>query len=919
MFYQKSSASVLKELKTAATTGLSRPEAQKRLDKYGPNLLPTKKKPALIYKFFAQFKNFLVLILLAATLLSLILGDKLDAVAIAAIVLLNATIGFVQEIQAEKTLSALAEKDILYSLVLRSGQVEKIPAAEIVIGDIIILEEGTKIPADGRIIESYSLHADESILTGESLPTSKNPDKLPAGNIPLADRANCVFKDTQIVSGRGKAVVIAIGRDTEIGKIALFLEETKETKSPLTVELEKVGRSLTLVIIFIAVIIFILNFRSKVPLVESLLISISLAVAAIPEGLPAIVTIVLSLGVKRLAQKNTIVKKLPAVETLGAVRIIATDKTGTLTQNKINVVKIITAGGKKYEVEGEGYSPQGVFFDENKKMVDVEKQPELWRLLKAGILANNASIGSNGSEILGDTTEGALLVAAARANLNIEEVKASEKRIWEIPFSSDRKMMSVVVQVDGTSDYYLYTKGAPEMIFPNCVASTPGVEAVAQRMAAQGLRPLALAFRKLTKSEVKKALEENILSEKGLTFLGLVGMQDPLRPEVTQAIAAAKSAGIRTIMITGDHKETAASIARQAGIIEPVIARIPSATRGTWQSLADASSHMREIPRLATLARDDKILTENDLAKMSDEQLAHEIRNGVNVFARISPFTKLRIVEVIKRIPNTQVAVTGDGVNDAPALTAAHIGVAMGKSGTDVTREVADIVITDDNYATIVVAVEEGRIIFANLVKFIRYLISCNLSEVIVIAAGVAFGTPLPLLPIQILWINLVTDGLPALALGVEPPEYDVMKRPPRNLTEGILHKKRWIYMMIEGSIIGISVFLLFLYALANHSYIEAQTMTFAALALSQLVHAFNNRSTRQSIFKLGIFGNRYLVLTAILSVFLQIMVIQTGWGNLVFKTTNLRLDHWLLIACVSLIPFFVVEAKKQLRFRVLP
>lgn len=888
MYYDQTTNEVIKALKTNQSRGLSRSEAAKRLSRNGPNLLPTKKKSPVIFKFFAQFQNVLVIILLAATLVSLLLGDKLDAIAIFAIVILNATIGFIQEVQAEKTLESLKEKDILYTLVLREKQVEKIPFSEVVSGDILILEEGSKIPADSRLIESYALRIDESILTGESNSVTKNIKELPDKEISLADRVNMVFKDTHVVTGRGKAIVVATGKNTEMGKIALYLEETKETKSPLTVELDRVGHSLTIIIGIIAAVVFFLNYAARVPLVDSLLISISLAVAAIPEGLPAIVTIVLSLGVKRLAQQKTVVKKLAAVETLGSIRIIATDKTGTLTQNKINVVKIITAEYHQYFIEGQGYKPEGTYFDKDKNIIDPSNQKDLEYLLKACVLANNASLNSDDHTVLGDTTEGALLVAAKRANINIDRLKQSEPRIWEIPFSSERKMMSAVVGAGGTSGHFLFTKGAPEIMLSKCNlddAERQKILGLTQKMATDGLRSLALAYKKLDKTEVKNALEENNISEEGLTFLGIVGMQDPLRLEVIEAISSAKSAGIRTIMITGDHQETAASIAVQAGICQ----------------------------------KGDKVLTENDLGKLSDEELVKELKNGLNVFARISPFTKLRIVEAIKRLPNTHVAVTGDGVNDAPAISAAQIGVAMGQSGTDITREVADIVITDDNYATIVEAVREGRVIYANLVKFIRYLISCNLSEVVVITAGVILGTPLPLLPIQLLWINLVTDGLPALALGVEPPEYDVMKRPPRNLSEGILHKKRWIYMMIEGSIMGTSVFLLFLYALANHSYIEAQTMTFAALAMSQLVHAFNNRSTRRSVFQLGIFGNKYLVITAIVSVILQILVVQTNWGNFVFKTKMLNLNHWLLVSFVSIIPFFVVEIKKQLRFRILP
>jgi len=890
MFFQKSVATVIKELKTDPLKGLSSSEASRRMAKYGLNLLPTKKKPPIIFKFFAQFQDTLVLILLAATLISLFLGEILNAIAIFAIVILNATIGFIQEIQAERTLASLQQKDIFYALVLRSGAIEKLPFANVVPGDILILEEGGKIPSDARVIESFSLRVDESILTGESLSVSKNPKEIKE-SVSLADQKNMVFADTQITMGRGKAVVVATGGATEIGKIALFLEEEKRAKTPLTAELEKVGRTLTIVIGIIAVLIFFLNFASRVPLVDSLLVSISLAVAAIPEGLPAVVTIVLSLGVKRLALKKTIVKKLPSVETLGAVRIIATDKTGTLTQNKINVVKIILNSGQWFQIEGEGYEKEGIFFDGKKKIVDPQKVPELELILRAAVLSSNATLNCHpeqNMEIIGDTTEGALIVAASRAGLAIEQVRKAETKVFEVPFSSERKMVSIIVKVNDTNDHILYAKGAPEVMVEKCNLSKDQKKAILAQnleLAKDGLRSLAIAQKKINISEVKQALEEDILQEEGFTFLGIAAMQDPLRPEIVESLSAAKLAGIRTVMITGDHRETAAAIAREAGIME----------------------------------KGDTVFTEEDLSRLTREELAKEIKGGVSVFARISPMGKLAIIEAIKSLPFMQVAVTGDGVNDAPAISAAQIGVAMGKTGTDITREIADIVITDDNYATIVDAIREGRIIFSNLIKFTRYLISCNLSEVVVVAAGVLFGTPLPLLPLQLLWINLITDGMPALALGVDPPEFDIMKRPPRDLSEGILHKKRWVYMIIEGSIMGVTIFALFLFALNNFSYSIAQTMTFATLALSQLVHAFNNRSTRKSLFQLGLFTNKALVATAIVSIILQTLVVQTNWGNLVFKTTQLGLNQWFLVGLVALVPFFVVEIKKQLRFRILP
>ncbi|KKS95421.1 MAG: P-type HAD superfamily ATPase, Ca2+-transporting ATPase [Candidatus Gottesmanbacteria bacterium GW2011_GWA2_43_14] len=887
MYYKKTVEKIVSELKTDLELGLSLHEAKRRLAEYGPNSLPEKPKPPLILNFIGQFKNLLVFILLIAAIISLLLGDALDAIAIFSIVLVNATIGFVQEIQAERTLESLKQKEILKATVVRDGTINEIPAAELVIGDVIILEEGQKIPADARVAESFSLQVDESILTGESLSVFKDVKELNR-ELPLADWTNILFKDTEAVSGRGKAVVIAIGATTQIGKIAQALHDTSDEKTPLTLELEKVGRMLTTVIGIIALSVFFLNLLQNISWVESLLISISLAVAAIPEGLPAIVTVVLSLGVKRLAERKSIIKKLPATETLGAVRMIATDKTGTLTQNKINVVKIIS-DKFKISVQGIGYQLSGKFYDQKGKALKVENNPALKTLLTAGVLANNAvlKLGSGDTKPLGDATEAALLVAAYRAGLDPETIKKQQTRVFELPFSSERKMMSVI-SLNRQGSYYLYSKGAPEIMMNLLNLPQGGKEKIMaenELLAKDGLRVLLLAGKKLSRKDAEKAIKNNKVSEAGLEYLGLAAMQDPLRPEVKSAIAQAKRAGIRTIMITGDHKDTARTIAREAGII----------------------------------GADEAILTEDDIGKMAVKELSIAIENGASVFARISPLGKLKIIEAIKQIPGTQVAVTGDGVNDAPALKASHIGIAMGQTGTDITREVADMVITDDNYATIVDAIREGRVIFANLVKFIRYLISCNLSEVIVVTAAVLFGTPIPLFPIQILWVNLVTDGFPALALGMDPPEYDVMKRPPRDLSQGLLHRKRWIYMLIEGSVIGISTFLLFLFALSRYNYAVAQTMAFSTLAFAQLVHAFNNRSTRLSLFKMGFFSNHYLVSAAAVSIMLQYLVVQSAFGNRIFKTAGLTATEWGYIAVFSLIPLLFVEIKKQLRFKFLP
>lgn len=881
MFYQKSIDQILKEFKTNKDSGLTFTEAQKRLAKYGPNILPAKKPESLLVKFLSQFKSLLILILLLSTVLSALLGDLTDALAIFAIVILNAAIGTYQEIKAEKTLDKLKSQDIPYSLVLRDKSVEKIPTREIVPGDILILEEGEKIPADARIIDSFQLQVDESILTGESFSVTKRGEILSESGIPLGDQYNMVFKDTKVVGGRGKAITIATGNSTEMGKIAFALEIAKEEKSPLTIELDRVGKMLTLVIIIIALAIFLITGLRDMPIIERILIAVALAVAAIPEGLPAIATITLALGVERLAGKKTIVKKLASVETLGSIKIIATDKTGTLTENKMNVTDIISASGKKYFIEGEGYSSIGTYYDEKRETLSPEEFPEIINLLTVGVLSSNAHIKSENNQniIIGDTTEGALLVATQRAKIDIEELRKINKRLFEVPFSADRKMVSVVVEVDETGDFFLYTKGAPEEILKHTTLTAEKQKLFQKHinyLASKGLRTLGFAGRSLTKKEVDQILSTKKLDENDLIFFGLCGQKDTLRLDIKESLQKAKQAGITTIMITGDHIKTAAVIGIESGIIDSP----------------------------------DQAVSEKDIENISQKEIAKYVKEGkYRVFARISPLGKLKIIEALKLIPHTEIAVTGDGVNDAPALKNAHVGVAMG-SGTDIAKEVADIVITDDDYTTLVEAVKEGRIILANIIKFIRYLISCNLAEIFVVSLAVIYNTPMPLAPIHLLWINLITDGLPALALGNDPPEPDVMIRPPRERNQ-ILHRRRWAFMLLEGLLMGGSVFLLYLFSLNNFDIKVSQTIAFTTLAFTQLIHALSNRSTRKSIFEIGIFTNPLLIWSILASLVLQLLTIYTDFGQLVFKTSPMNLQHWLLIFGVSLIPFLFVESKK--------
>ncbi|HEY3426942.1 MAG TPA: HAD-IC family P-type ATPase, partial [Negativicutes bacterium] len=753
--------------------GLSSAEAKNRLHKFGYNEIQEKEKMPWWKQFLAQFQDFMVLVLLAATLISAFLGEYADAVTIMAIVILNAILGFIQEYRAEQSMQALKKLSAPTARVFRNGVLQQIPARELVPGDLMVLESGDKLAADGRLLTVQNMEVEEAALTGESLPVRKLADKQYSEDSSLGDRKNMVYTGTSVTRGRGKALVCATGMSTEVGYIAGMIQDTKQESTPLEQRLEYLGRWLVWGCLLICIIMVITGVAKGEPLFLMCMTGISLAVAAIPEGLPAIVTVALALGVQRMIKRNAIVRKLPAVETLGCTTVICSDKTGTLTQNAMTVQKIFTENGI-YEITGIGYDIKGDFLF-NKQEFDSNKDKSLQDCLKISVLCNNSILKHNNVGITGlwrnnskpwsiegDPTEGSLVVAAAKAGIWRTELEKSQQRIAEIPFESERRRMSVVYQQQDS--YMLYVKGAPDTILELCRYYNNGskempltadrlasILAANDQMTSQALRVLAVAYRKISKRQAEQ-LDESIENE--LVFAGLLGMIDPPREEVKQALSLCKQAGIKTLMITGDHRNTAVAIAKELQMF-------------------------KEDANLA--------LTGKELDSLNDRELANMV-NKVTVYARVSPAHKLRIVQALKKNGHI-VAMTGDGVNDAPAIKEADIGISMGLTGTDVSKEAAAMVLADDNFATIVAAVEEGRGIYDNIRKFIRYLLSCNLGEVLTMFVAALLGLPLPLLPVQVLWVNLVTDGLPAMALGVDPNDHTIMQRPPRNPRESLFSR----------------------------------------------------------------------------------------------------------------------------------
>ena len=896
---------VVAALRTDSKRGLTDAEVRSRLERYGPNELATEKPIPAWRRFLAQFQDVLVILLLVATGISAGLwvyerDETLpyEAIAILAVVLLNGTLGYVQQARAEAAVAALRAMSAADAAVIRNGERRSIPAAEIVPGDIILIEEGDTIPADGRLLESAALQTAEAALTGESLPVSKDIDVI-ADDVALGDRHNMVFSGTAANYGHGKAVVTATGMQTEMGRIAGLLKATPDEATPLQRELDRTGKLLGIVVIAIAVvmiatIIIVEDVRGLSAVLDVLILGVALAVAAVPEGLPAVVTAVLAIGVQRMARRNAIVRHLAAVETLGSASVIASDKTGTLTKNEMTVRVVVTASGR-VTFGGAGYAPEGAVRRDGDRPIEGALQIELERALSVADRANNATVVTRNGRwtVQGDPTEGALLVAARKAGLRAEALEARLPRVGEVPFSSERKLMSTVHRDTSQDRGIVFTKGAPDVILTRCSRELVGDERraltperraeilqVNDTLADQALRTLGVAGRWLS-SDALAALAEHPDNsiERDLVFAGLIGMIDPPRAEARDAVARARLAGIRPLMITGDHPRTATVIARELGIAE-----------------------------------DCRAITGSELEKLSDEARAATVAQ-VSVYARVNPEHKLQIVDALRQT-GAVVAMTGDGVNDAPALKKADIGVAMGVAGTDVSKEAADMVLADDNFATIVAAVEEGRAIFANIRKFLRYLLSSNFGEVLTMFFGVLLAdrigleaergeVVLPLLATQILWINLVTDGPPALALGVDPAGEDLMRQPPRPAGEGVLTRQMWRgivfvgIIMAAGTLFAIDISLPGGFVDGSGSVPYAQTMAFTTLMLFQIFNVVNARSDDISAF-VGLFTNRWLWTAMALSVALQVAVVHVPVLQQAFGTLGLSAGDWLRCTVIA-------------------
>lgn len=888
-WYKPEIEGVIRNLGTSVDKGLSHTEAQDRLNKYGKNQLKEKPKEGFISKLVNQFSDFLVLILIVAALVSISIGEIRDSAVILAIVLINAFLGIYQEGKAERALESLQKMTSPTAKVIRDGHLGIVPAADLVPGDLVVLDSGDIVPADIRLVESSNLKADEASLTGESMPVDKRVNQGYEEDIPLGDRDNMVFMGTIITYGRASGVVVETGDNTEIGKIATHIQSFDEELTPLQRQLNELGKYLGLITIMVCVIVFIIGTLQGRKVMEMFMVAISLAVAAIPEGLPAIVTIVLALGMNKMVARHAIVKKLLAVETLGSITVICSDKTGTLTQNQMTVTRIF-AGNRVFNITGVGYEPVGKFILDG-KTIEPKSIVELERILHIGMLTNDADINSaNGIfSVIGDPTEGALITLGYKGDIDKDDINDKYPRIGEIPFDSERKMMTTFHRDYIPNKIVSFTKGAPDIVIDRCKYIDIDGERVElddvlknkilkvnNRFAREALRVLALAYREYDDTP-QYTCSDNI--ESSMVFVGLVGMIDPPRAEARDAIIKCKEAGIKPVMITGDYRETAFAISRELGIAKSI----------------------------------NQVIEGKELDRVSDEQLK-SIVNNTSVYARVSPEHKVRIVSTLKANGEI-VAMTGDGVNDSMALKKADIGVAMGITGTDVAKNTADVILTDDNFTSIVAAIEEGRAIYSNIRKFVFFLLSCNIGEIIIVFMSILFNLPIPLLPIQLLWLNLVTDSFPALALGVEKGEEGLMKLEPKDPKSPIIDGDMMLDIIVQSITIGVTSLMAYIWGLRafSDSLIKARTIAFATLISAELLRAYSSRSERYSLLEIGIFSNPTMVYATALSFSLLLAVIYIPILQVIFHTVPLFLMDWAIIASFALIPLIISELYKIL------
>ncbi len=883
-FYNLSIDDTAKKLKSDIDKGLTEEEVKKRQEMYGLNKLKEHRGISLWVLLINQFRNIIVILLLIATVISISLGDIVEAIAVFSVIIINSLFGFFTEYKAEKAMDALKKMVSASAKVIRNGELKEVPAENLVPGDLIVLEEGDRVSGDARVIQSDNLGIIEASLTGESEPISKKIDTLSDKELSIGDRVNMIYMSTIVVRGNGQAMITGTGQDTEIGEVSNLMDLAEDEDTPLEKKLARLGHQLAAISLVLAIIIAVVGFLAGRSIIEMLETSIALAIAAVPEGLPAVATITLAIGMSRMAKKNAIVRKLPAVETLGSTTVICSDKTGTLTENEMTLEKI-WLNGRTINITGKGYKPEGEFF-EGKKKVSINNL-DLKKILTAGVLCNNAVLNhsKNNWDIIGDPTEGSLVVAARKMGLIRKQLKKEGyKEIKEVPFSSQEKRMAVYYQIPGNK-MNIFVKGSPVVILKSCTKySINGKKEVMDdffrqrfqkannELAADGLRVLAVAYKTVN------TLEENAYSD--LILLGLVGIMDPPREEAKEAIKEAEDAGIRTIMITGDQKETARAVAKRLGIDS------------------------------------EDIITGVELEKLSQAELAEEIGH-VDIFARVNPKDKLNIVDQLQK-KGQIVAMTGDGVNDAPALKKADIGVSMGQEGTVVAKEASDMILTDDNFATIIAAVHGGRITFENINKFIHYLFSCNISEIMVIFFALILGVPLPLVALQILWLNLVTDVFPALSLGWEPGAENIMDRQPRDPKRAILTNQFKIRILIQGFLLTIGTLGAYLYVLNYGGDIaEARTAAFITLAFVQLWHTFNVHKDGIIEYNKELLNNPFLNGAVLLVISLQLLAIYTPFLNRILKTVPLSLNSFLITLGFSLLPIIVIQVMNRIEHEI--